>query len=133
MEKNFGFKFPGDVKILLSVTKGPDKKQKQVGYMGEKEITKLIDNWHLNPQRINDTVKFMKSWLNEDTYRVIKEENLISTATQQHFFLLPIFGHRFIVCDQNNPSISLVLSIYDNDIVTYGKDLRDYLTNEFLQ
>lgn len=132
MERNFGFRFPNDVKILLSVTKGLNKKQKQVGYIGTKEITKFVYSWHLIPQRIDDAIKFTKSWTSRGTYEIIKEENLIPTTTQESFFLLPIYSHRFVVCDQNNPTLSIVLSIYDQDIVIYGKDLRDYLENEFI-
>lgn len=44
--------------------------------------------------------------------------------------LLPVFGHRFLPadpCSAGNP----IFSIWQTDIVYYGADLADYLTNEF--
>lgn len=132
-EKDFGFKFPTDVRALLSVTGGLNKKQKQSGYVGSKEITRFVNRWHLNPNRTKEAIEFARSWIIKDTYDIIKEEQLIPIENQQYFFLLPIFAHRFVVCDQNNLDFSMVLSIYDHDIVIYGKDLREYLENEFLK
>lgn len=132
MERSFGFKFPKDVKTLLSVTKGLDKKQRQVGYVGSKETIEFAHKWHLTPDRTKNSIELKKSWLNKNTYKIIVEENLIPGISQQAFFLLPIYSHRFVVCDQNNPTISAVLSIYGEDIVIYGKNLQEYLENEFL-
>lgn len=132
IEKKLGISLPDDLKLLLSETKGLNKKEKQTGYIGDKEIIQFVNKWHLEPSRIDDAVKFAKSWINRKTYKIIKEESLIPKESQQNFFLLPIYGHRFIVCDQNNPSTSVIISIYDEDIVVYGKDLKDYLKCEFL-
>jgi hypothetical protein len=44
--------------------------------------------------------------------------------------LIPLFGHRFIPeepCEAGNP----VFSVHQSDIVYYGADLANYITNEF--
>ncbi len=45
--------------------------------------------------------------------------------------LVPIYGHRFLVCD-GNPTHSRVLSIVGADVITSGLDLQSYLMREFL-
>lgn len=40
--------------------------------------------------------------------------------------LIPIFGHRYVVADESER----VLSVYGDDIIVYGYDLRDYLLHE---
>lgn len=40
--------------------------------------------------------------------------------------LIPIFGHRYVVADETER----VLSIYGDDIIVYGGNLREYLLNE---
>ena len=44
--------------------------------------------------------------------------------------LIPIYSHRYIPdrpCERGNP----VLSVYQTDIIFYGRDLSDYFENEF--
>ena len=46
--------------------------------------------------------------------------------------LVPIFGHRFVVCCPGSES-SVVLSIWDaTDVIVYGKSLKEYLEKEAL-
>lgn len=46
--------------------------------------------------------------------------------------LIPIFGHRFVVCDQHVVG-SVVLSIWDaSDAIIYGKNIKEYLEREVL-
>lgn len=40
--------------------------------------------------------------------------------------LIPIFGHRYVVCDDSQR----VVSIVGDDAIVYGRDLRDYLLAE---
>ena len=46
-------------------------------------------------------------------------------------FLLPIYGHRFVVCTPASTS-SPVLSLHGTDAIVYAKDLRAFLEMEFL-
>jgi SMI1/KNR4 family protein SUKH-1 len=47
--------------------------------------------------------------------------------------LVPIYGHRFVVCGPD-PESSVVLSIVVDgvDVIVYGRSLQDYLRREFL-
>ena len=52
--------------------------------------------------------------------------NLVAAAPR----LIPILGHRYLPaepCEAGNP----VLSVYQSDIISYGRDLEDYLAHEF--
>lgn len=42
--------------------------------------------------------------------------------------LIPIYGHRYMPAEGKNPP---VLSVYDLDMIYYGKDLYDYFMVEF--
>jgi hypothetical protein len=45
-------------------------------------------------------------------------------------FLIPVYGHRYLPTEPleaGNP----VLSVWQTDIIYYGRDLRSYLANEF--
>ena len=46
--------------------------------------------------------------------------------------LLPIYGHRYLVCDGDTTQ-TRVLSIVGTDVIAYGLDLQVYLTREFLK
>lgn len=45
--------------------------------------------------------------------------------------LIPLFGHRFIP-ETPNESGNPVFSVYQSDVVVYGRDLEDYVRNEFI-
>ncbi|MFY0539807.1 hypothetical protein [Nannocystis pusilla] len=42
--------------------------------------------------------------------------------------LLPIYGHRYVLAE----GPTLVLSVWQSDIIVYGRDLRDYLLHELV-
>ncbi|MGI9440942.1 MAG: hypothetical protein ACR2N1_00670, partial [Rubripirellula sp.] len=44
--------------------------------------------------------------------------------------LLPIYGHRYLVCDGNRTQ-SRVLSIVGTNVITYGLNLQSFLIREF--
>ena len=46
--------------------------------------------------------------------------------------LLPIYGHRYLVCAGNRTQ-SRVLSIVGTDVITYGLNLQSFLIREFLK
>jgi SMI1/KNR4 family protein SUKH-1 len=45
--------------------------------------------------------------------------------------LVPIFSHRYVMCESNLHR-SVVLSIHGTDAIVYGKSLQEYLEKEFL-
>jgi len=69
---------------------------------------------------------------------VSDKEMLIVTLADQGFSLaptaglMPIYAHRFVVCD-GDPETSIVLSVWDSeDAIIYGYSLQEYLEREFL-
>jgi hypothetical protein len=47
--------------------------------------------------------------------------------------LVPIFGHRYVVCTSNlNTSVVLSIVVHDVDAIVYGNTLQEYLEREFL-
>jgi hypothetical protein len=65
-------------------------------------------------------------------------EVLIATLRKEGFELsrtaklIPIYAHRFLVCDEDRDK-SAVLSIWDSeDAIVYGMELQEYLEREFL-
>ena len=65
-------------------------------------------------------------------------ETLTSTLSEEGIelsakaMLMPIFAHRYVVCDEDQEA-SVVLSIWDSaDAIVYGRSLQEYLEREFL-
>ena len=47
--------------------------------------------------------------------------------------LVPIFGHRYVVCTSNlKSSVVLSIVVHDVDAIVYGNALEEYLEREFL-
>jgi hypothetical protein len=46
--------------------------------------------------------------------------------------LVPIFGHRYVVCEAD-PERCVVLSVHGTDAIVYGNSLQEYLAAEFLK
>jgi len=47
--------------------------------------------------------------------------------------LVPIFGHRYVVCASNlSSSVVLSIVVIDEDAIVYGDTLQEYLEREFL-
>ena len=46
--------------------------------------------------------------------------------------LVPLYGHRYLVCAHPNSSVVLSIVANDTDAIVYGKSLADYLEREFL-
>jgi hypothetical protein len=59
----------------------------------------------------------------------LAQEGFVLSATAK---LMPIYAHRFVVCDEVEENCP-VLSIWDSeDAIVYGNTLREYLEKEFL-
>ena len=67
---------------------------------------------------------------NRDVLRATLEEQGFKLSESAK--LIPIYAHRFLVCDEDRER-SVVLSIWDSeDAIVYGKELQEYLEWEFL-
>ena len=71
-----------------------------------------LDEWGGKPQKTKDQLEIAK-----------KHVSLAPT-------LIPVCGHRFMP-SQPSESGNPVFSVYQTDIIYYGRDLKDYLQNEF--
>jgi hypothetical protein len=121
--------FPDAFRKMLSALNGTDLPTRNVygGQCAPKESVGVYsyprDLEHVR-QRISD--------LAED------RDGIISELAEQGFTLhpdarlVPIFSHRYVVCD-SDPMICVVLSIVGTDAIVYGDTLRTYLEKEFLR
>jgi hypothetical protein len=132
IEKIISRSLPDDVKMLLSLTKGLSKDQACRRWVDSSSTEIRYGNqWKLSLEYLNENYKkdllFHES---NKTWEILKNEFLVDN-TEDNFYLLPIYSHRYILCDERNITDSVVFSIYDDDIIIYGVDLWIYLQNEF--
>ncbi|MFN0253873.1 MAG: hypothetical protein ACKV2T_43815 [Kofleriaceae bacterium] len=84
--------------------------------------TQVVRGWVFDVE--NNTL-WPASWGRRPDYadaRAARVAELVAGAPT----LFPIFGHRFVV----GGTAGLVLSIHQSDIIVYGANLREYLTDE---
>jgi hypothetical protein len=135
VETDFDFRFPPDLKILLSmelpVSKGfVDWKKALSSREYENEILERL-NWPLEGMLfdIQNNAFWNEQWgENPELYeqqKEIAEENF-----RKYPKLIPIYSHRYIPStphEAGNP----IFSVYQMDIIYYGFDLATYFRNEF--
>jgi hypothetical protein len=128
-EKRLEVQFPNDFRGMLRVINGTDIPTLNVyGMCGE-------------PHRMSvGAYSFPRdlSFVKERIKEVHKDyPAIVSILSDQGFELeksaglVPIYGHRYIVCS-GDPDQSSVLSIVGTDAIVYGVSLRGYLQREFL-
>ncbi len=129
LETQFGFEFPMEYKLMLTTINGLDKKQISINPENSKEI-EFRDNFYQYPRDfntcqliINEIEKYIKYVQN-----ALLIENFDINEIEGY---IPIYAHRAIVVFKNK-SICPVVSIYGDDVIIYGKNLVEYLENEFL-
>ena len=130
IEREYNFQFPPDLREFLSyalpVSKGwPDWRRESRSKILERLDWPLegicfdiehnsfwLTSWGLKPENFRDACAIARATLD--------------TAPR----LIPVCGHRFLPsrpCEAGNP----VFSVYQTDIIYYGRDLFDYLCHEF--
>lgn len=132
LEEMLDWELPTDIKMFLSVTSGLDRAQINVAshIIADQCYRK---EWNLNFEGLRDTKEWKPKYNNDAVYNAIKEDQLIPNFNSANFLLVPIFAHRCIACDKNHLENSTVLSIYDDDVIVYGNNLKEYLEKEFLK
>ena len=130
IEREYSFRFPPDLRAFLGyalpVSKGwPDWRRES-----HSEIMKRLE-WPIESMcfDIEQNSFWFESWgprpaALADAYAVAHAA--VAAAPR----LIPVCGHRFLPdrpCELGNP----VFSVYQTDIIYYGKDLLDYFCNEF--
>jgi len=130
IESEFNFTFPPDLKEFLSIAQ---------------PISKSWINWrNTNNKKFNESlfwpykgmcfdIEHNDFWLNDwgKKPESLKEcFDIAEKAIEKAPKLIPIYGHRYIP-DRPNKNGNPVFSVYQTDIICYGKDLEMYLDNEF--
>jgi hypothetical protein len=130
-EAAVGARFPLDFRLFLRQMNGTDKPTLDIrGVSGEphrhgpgfysfpadlERVRQVIDQAQRDRFQLRATLKAEEFELSDDAN------------------LIPIFAHRFVVCDPASEK-SPVLSIYDaDDAIIYGNSLQEYLEGEILR
>ncbi len=132
-ENALGTRFPNDFKKLLSFINGTDlpmifaydledeprltNSATEVGIYSYPRDLQLVQRLmqQLEPDRA-------------DIAEVLSDEDF---QLEPSDVLVPIYGHRFIVCG-SDPNASVVVSIVGIDAIIYSDSLRNYVRSEFL-
>jgi hypothetical protein len=130
-EGTFGFRFPPDLRAVLqtALPRGPDFPNWRSG-----EETQLRE-WLDQPREgILFDIEYNNFWLPEWGERpealadaLEAASNLVRSAPK----LIPIYSHRMMPDEPHLPG-NPVFSVHQTDIIVYGRDLCEYLHNEFL-
>ncbi|MBE8726806.1 hypothetical protein [Flavobacterium hungaricum] len=124
----FGFDFPWDYREMLLTIGGLDTEEISIDPDGEEEVAfhnffyqypKEIEKIQYLLEEINTNIMFVKETLTEAGFDVSKIVGYI-----------PIYIHRVLVVFENK-YLSPVISVWGNDIMVYGNDLKEYLKNDF--
>jgi hypothetical protein len=130
IERRFGFTFPADLRLFLSlglpVSKGfPDWRS------GAEDDLRGRLSWPADS--ICWDVEHNDFWLDEWGPRPVELADA-QTIAREHIdaapTLIPIYIHRYVPeepSDAGNP----IFSVYQTDIIVYGHGLRAYLDHEF--
>ncbi|MEV0349326.1 hypothetical protein AB0H88_26415 [Nonomuraea sp. NPDC050680] len=140
IERDFGFEFADDHRAFLAAGL-PVGQEPQPGTTWEK----LWPDWrNCVPDRLREQlawpvdgilfdVEHNAFWHNTWGDRPDDLTAALTVARSQLAqvpTLVPIFGHRYLPAGHSTHGHP-VLSVYQTDIVFYGTDLADYITNEF--
>jgi hypothetical protein len=129
-ENVLGVRFPYDFQAFLRAMNGTDLLTLNIyGYRPEPPNTSV--GFYSYPRDV-ELVKHLIEEVREN------RNALTATMAEQGFDLpiatdlVPIYGHRFLVCTSDLDS-SVVLSIHSGeDAIVYGNSLQEYLRREFL-
>jgi hypothetical protein len=129
-ERKYGFRFPPDLRALLQTAL-----LSEIGFpdwrSGNEDDLRAWLRWPAEGMCFD--VEYSNFWLPEwgprpaglpDAFRICHEQ--VARAP----VLIPLLGHRYIPDEPHAPG-NPVFSVYQTDIIYYGFDLLDYLTNEF--
>jgi len=129
-EIEVGFSFPSDFKRFLGVMNGTDLPTLNI--YGSSGVPSRESVGIYAYPRDRERVQCCIAEANEN------RDILAATLAEQGFVLsvsaklMPIYAHRYVVCDSDQKS-SVVLSIWNSeDAIVYGYSLQEYLEREFL-
>jgi hypothetical protein len=128
-ESTLNVRFPNDFKSLLRVINGTDLPTINIyGFSGEPHRTSA--GVYSYPRDLSLVRKLRKDLSNDRQAiaAVLLEQGFVLEEAAE---LVPIYGHRYIVCDPDS-NRSVVLSIVGTDAIVFGDSLKAYLEAEFL-
>lgn len=147
IETKYEVKFSSAHREFLKVLHTVDRKKKYIGWdeKGNSLIkeTSFFHNWLKDEKEIRGYLSWPKDFLIDDILQGsiwLKSwgKKPISKTDQESIFLnwynkapklVPINSHRFVISepkDSDNP----ILSVYGQDTIVYGSNMRHYLINE---
>lgn len=130
IEEKYEFKFPKDyLELLMTGLPISD------GFINWRTATesKIIKKLSWPLQGICFDIENNDFWLHEWGQRpelLIDRFTIAKKAIEKAPKLIPIYGHRYIPdrpAEIDNP----IFSVYQTDIIYYGRNLNEYLENEF--
>lgn len=128
-ERNLNLSFPNDFKVFLRTMNGTDLPTVNI-YGSFNELPRQAAGFYSYPRDL----EIVKQTITEShKHRNEIRKGLAEQGVQLRpdAGLVPIFGHRFVVCEPNLEN-SVVLSIHGTDAIVYGNSLQEYLVTEFL-
>jgi len=130
IEREYGFHFPPDLREFLSYALPVSDGWLDWRRESRTEILRQLE-WPLEGMcfDISKNAFWLDSWgpkppALSDAYAVAR------AAVAQAPRLIPICGHRYLP-DRPREAGNPVFSVYQTDIIYYGKDLFDYFCNEY--
>jgi hypothetical protein len=130
-ENALGMRFPHDFRAFLSVMNGTDIPTLNIyAYCGEPHRTSVgVYSYPRDLKIIKERIRDVYG--SRDEIAIDLKEQGFDLPTQAD--LLPIYGHRYVVCTSNlDSSVVLSIVVHDVDAIVYGKSLREYLERDFL-
>lgn len=131
-ENVLGVQFPLDFRAFLQVMNGTDIPAVNVyGHCGEAHRTSAgVYSYPRDLKTVEQRIEDVRENRNEIAAD-LREQGFDLSAQAA---LVPIFGHRYVVCTSNlNSSVVLSIVVHDVDAIVYGNTLREYLEREFLR
>ncbi len=128
-EARFGFRFPPDLRSLLSTALPLG----DFPNWRELDSAKLLGTLAWPVEGICYDIEHNGFWWPEWGERPQELPSAIEQAKARLAaapFLIPVYGHRYLPAEPleaGNP----VLSVWQTDVIYYGRDIRSYLANEF--
>jgi hypothetical protein len=126
-----GVKLPDDFKTFLGAMNGTDLPTLNV--YGSSGVPPRQSPGVYSYPRDLEVVKQLIEVVQENRDDVVLDLSSQGFHLPAQATLVPIFGHRYLVCMQKlNTSVVLSVVVDEVDAIVFGNSLREYLTKEFL-
>lgn len=124
-----GVQLPNDFKHMLRLMNGTDLPTVNI-YSSSGEPQRTSVGVYSYPRDLS-IVQGLRRGAEQNREEIAAELSDQGFELESSANLVPIFSHRYIVCEADSAK-SFVLSIVGTDVIVYGNSLRTYLQAEFL-